>query len=69
MTLVEQHAPRKLFLIIDNGPCHWLDDDGKEWLRDNKDKVELYRLPPYSPQFNPVINLDDDQIQDELRGA
>jgi len=27
--LVAKYAPRKIFLVIDNGPCHWLDDAGK----------------------------------------
>lgn len=52
--LVRQHAGRKVFLVIDNGPCHWLDGPGKAWLSDNSDKIELHRLPPYSPEFNPM---------------
>jgi hypothetical protein len=52
--LVAEHAPRKVFLIVDNGSCHWLDDAGKKWLADNPDKIELHRLPPYSPEFNPT---------------
>ena len=51
--LVAQYAPRKVFLIIDNGPCHWLDDAGKALLAAHADKIELHRLPPYSPEFNP----------------
>jgi hypothetical protein len=54
LTVVESHAPRKVFMIIDNGPCHWLDDAGKKWLAENPDKLELFRLPPYSPEFNPT---------------
>ena len=54
LQLVAKYAPRKIFLIIDNGPCHWLDDAGKEWLSQNSDKVELHRLPSYSPEFNPT---------------
>ena len=27
--LVAKYAPRKIFLVIDNGPCHRLDDAGK----------------------------------------
>lgn len=52
--LVRKYAPRKLFLIIDNGPAHRLDDEGKQWLASNRDKIELHRLPGYSPQFNPT---------------
>ena len=55
--LVARFAPRKVFLVIDNGPCHWLDDDGKAWLARSKRKIELHRLPPYSPEFNPVEGI------------
>ena len=41
--LVEHHAGRKVFLVVDNGPCHWLDDAGKRWLGENTDKVEIHR--------------------------
>ncbi len=44
----------KLFLIIDNGPCHNLSPEGKEWLANNKDRIELFRLPPYSPEYNGI---------------
>jgi transposase len=52
--LVRRYRGRKVFLIIDNGPCHWLDDAGKVWLRENKHRIEIHRLPPYSPEFNPT---------------
>lgn len=45
---------RKVFLVIDNGPCHNLDGDGQEWLAANRHRIELFRLPPYSPEFNPI---------------
>lgn len=54
MALVDHFPNRKLFLIIDNGPWHWLDDAGKAWLGANSHRIELYRLPPYSPEYNPV---------------
>jgi transposase len=52
--IVRQYAPWKVFMIIDNGPCHRLDDAGKAWLRANHERIELHRLPPYSPEFNPM---------------
>lgn len=52
--LVARYAGRKIFMVIDNGPCHWLDDAGKEWLAKSIDAIELHRLPPYSPEFNPT---------------
>lgn len=52
--LVSRGSRRKLFVIIDNGPCHNLDDDGAAWLRRNRHRVELFRLPPYSPELNAI---------------
>lgn len=52
--LVAHYGRRKVFLIIDNGACHWLDDEGKRWLAKNQRRIELHRLPPYSPEFNPA---------------
>lgn len=45
---------RKVFLIIDNGPCHRLGDEAQRWLRANRHRIELFRLPPYSPEFNGI---------------
>lgn len=52
--LVRRCRRRKLFLIIDNGPCHNLDADGKQWLAEHRHRIELFRLPAYSPEFNPI---------------
>ena len=52
--VVDHYAPRKVFLVIDNGSCHWLDEPGKRWLAENQARIQLCRLPPYSPEFNPV---------------
>ena len=53
LKLVEHHAPRKVFLVMDNGPCHWLDDAGKAWLASNGDKIELLRLSTLLPRIQP----------------
>jgi transposase len=45
---------RKIFLILDNGPCHNLKEKGKIWLGRNQHRIELSRLPPYSPNLNPT---------------
>lgn len=45
---------RKIFLIIDNGPCHNLDAVGQAWLAANAHRIELHRLPPYSPELNAI---------------
>lgn len=52
--LVGRYGRRKVFLIVDNGSCHQLEDDGKRWLRDNRHRIEIHRLPPYSPEFMPM---------------
>jgi transposase len=52
--IVRRSPRRKVFLVIDNGPCHNLKPDGKQWLADHQQKIELFRLPPYSPEFNPI---------------
>jgi transposase len=49
-----RYSRRKIFLIIDNGPCHNLGEEGKIWLRANRRRIELHRLPPYSPNFNAI---------------
>jgi transposase len=54
LKLLVARSRRKLFLILDNGPCHNLDADGKAWLAANHRRIELFRLPPYSPEFNPI---------------
>jgi transposase len=45
---------RKVFLIIDNGPCHRLNEEAKAWLKKNRHRIELWRLPPYPPEFNGI---------------
>lgn len=55
--IVAFYNGRKVFLIIDNAPAHWLDDAGKEWLNANGGRIELHRLPGYSPEFMPVEGI------------
>jgi len=52
--LVSKYRGQKVFLIIDNAPGHNLTEQGKEWLIRNRNRIELFRLPAYSPQFNPM---------------
>lgn len=54
LILLVRHSSRRIFLILDNGPCHNLDRDGKCSLAGNKHQVELFRLPPYSPNLNGI---------------
>ena len=52
--LIRRCPTRKVFFIIDNGPCHNLEEDGVQWLEDHRHRVELFRLPTYSPEFNGI---------------
>ena len=45
-------AKRKIFLIVDNGASH-KSKKTKEFVESQKDKLELFYLPPYSPELNP----------------
>jgi transposase len=49
-----RRSRRKIFLVIDNGPCHNLDARGKAWLTANEHRIQLFRLPAYSPNLNPI---------------
>ena len=45
-------SKRKVFLILDNLKVH----HGKlvsHWLEKRKDKIEVFFLPPYAPEYNP----------------
>jgi putative transposase len=54
MSLDFNSSSRKIFLVIDNGPCHNLGPEGKAWLAENGHRISLIRLPPYSPNLNPI---------------
>ena len=55
--VVGRSRRRKVFLIIDNGPCHNLAEEGRAWLRANRHRIELFRLPPYSPELNGIEGI------------
>ena len=45
-------SKQKVFLILDNLKVH----HGKlaaSWLKKHKDKIEVFFLPPYAPEYNP----------------
>lgn len=43
---------RKIFLIVDNLRAH-KNKLVTAWAQDYKDRIELFFLPPYSPEINP----------------
>ena len=51
-------APRKVILIVDNLRVHKA-KKVTEWLAQNKDKIEVHYLPPYSPELNPDEYLNN----------
>lgn len=52
--VVAKYAGQKVFMVIDNGPSHNLPPEGKRWLAENHRRIALHRLPPYSPELNPM---------------
>jgi transposase len=52
MSRLIKNAERKVFLILDNLKSHHakLVD---EWLKERKEQIELFFLPPYAPEYNP----------------
>ena len=52
-------AGRKVFLILDNLKVHHAKGLVK-WLDENKEKIEIFYLPAYSPELNPDEYLNCD---------
>lgn len=50
---------RKLFLIVDGHPVH-RSRKVKAWLERHREQIELFFLPPYSPELNPDELLNQD---------
>jgi transposase len=56
--LVRQ-AKGKVFMILDGHPVHRA-KKVKIWLEVRKDRIEVFRLPSYSPELNPEELLNQD---------
>lgn len=54
-----KHAQRKVFLIVDGHPVH-RSRKVRRWLQKNVDRIEMFRLPGYSPDLNPDELLNQD---------
>lgn len=61
-------AVRKIFLIVDNLRPHRA-RIVTAWVAANKDKIELFYLPPYAPDRNPDEFLNNDLKQEMARRA
>ncbi len=55
-------AGKKVFLVLDNLRVHH-SKPVKAWVGGRKDKIELFYLPSYSPEFNPEERLNADLKQ------
>lgn len=55
-------ADKKVFLILDNLKVHH-SQPVKDWVEENKEKIELFFLPSYSPERNPDEYLNCDLKQ------
>ena len=54
--LVKSHSG-KLFWIVDRHPVH-RDHQVKDWLEKHSEQIEIFELPSYSPELNPVEYLN-----------
>ncbi len=55
-------ADGKVFLILDNLPVH-RSRAVQGWLGKRKEQIEIFHLPPYSPELNPDEGLNADLKQ------
>lgn len=58
---------KKIFLIADNLKVHH-SKKVQEFIENNKDKIEIFFLPPYSPELNPDELLNQDIKTNALKG-
>jgi len=54
--LIRSYFPRKIFLIQDNASYH-KDGEVWGWFSKHRRDIEVYNLPPYSPQFNALERI------------
>jgi len=62
MSRLVKDTDKKVFLILDNLRVH----HGKKvaaWLEANRDKIKVFFLPPYAPEYNPDEYLNGDLKQ------
>lgn len=59
MSRLTRDVDRKVFLILDNLKVHH-SRLVKRWLEGNKEKLEVFYLPSYSPELNPDEYLNGD---------
>jgi len=52
-------SSKKVYIIVDNLRVHHA-KLVTAWIEENKDKISIFYLPPYSPEFNPDEYLNQD---------
>lgn len=58
---------RKIFLILDNHKVHHSKIVAK-WLKSKSEQIEIFFLPPYSPEYNPDEYLNGD-LKNRIRSG
>jgi transposase len=54
-----KYSRQKIYFITDGHPAHKT-KMLNEWLSENKDRIEVFFLPPYSPELNPQEYVNQD---------
>lgn len=67
MRRLTRDAERKVYLILDNLNVHKA-KTVREWLAEQGDRIEVFYLPPYSPELNPTEYFNGDLKGEIQRG-
>ncbi len=59
LSKVIKSSDKKVYLIVDNLRVHHAKVVTK-WIEEHKNKIAIFYLPPYSPEFNPDEYLNQD---------
>jgi transposase len=59
LTRILRESKKKVFMILDNLRVHHA-KVVKAWVEENKERIELFYLPSYSPNLNPDEYLNND---------
>ncbi len=59
MSRLIRNNSKKVYFILDNLRVHY-SKKVRNWLEKHKDKIEVFYLPPYAPEYNPdeLVNSD-----------
>lgn len=59
LTQLIKHKQQKIFLVVDGHSAHKT-KEVKAWIEENKSRIELFFLPPYSPELNAQEYVNQD---------